>query len=269
MPPQPPVPGFEPKTYTAPPNPFRDYAAKMRAQAAQFGELARSRNDPTFLDQQQKALEAAQAAELEAAKVDAAHAGQRQTVDQAEAARRQDYAFKEFQAKLKLQDEARAQQNQALPPAAREKIRAVRQDAMALNSAIDRFAAVFKEQGGGGINTWLNNPRDPKAQTLITAYNNMITSLRSEAFVNTGVLQPAEMAMLKEQFLSPESFRGAIASPEAMQAKLDELKRYISMKIDAAERSPTSAPAAAPPPPAAAPAPSGGGPSGPWDRYRK
>lgn len=117
---------------------------------------------------------------------------------------------------------------------ATDKLRQFDTSARDVFGAADRFLEVFTAQGGGGINTFLNNPRDPKAQTLLTAYNNMIMSLRGEGFANTGVLQPAEIKMLQDQFLSPETMRGAMASPEAMRAKIDELKRYVQAKREAA-----------------------------------
>jgi hypothetical protein len=127
--------------------------------------------------------------------------------------------------------EPRPDQPEALRPIAggpaTDKLRAFDTSARDVYVAADRFMSEFEAQGGGNVSAYLNNPRDPRAQALLTAYNNMIMSLRGEGFANTGVLQPAEIAMLRNDFLSPQSIRGALASPEAMKAKIEGVKRYI------------------------------------------
>jgi hypothetical protein len=243
--------------FQARPNPYASEAQRYEQMADAYRRIGR-------MDEANAALQRAQAVALKA-----------QEFEAAETARRQEYDFK-ASAERRAQANADRQAQQGLvPPSTREKLRQVDQDVRTLNSAIDRFQQVFEQQGGGGINTWLNNPRDPKAQEMITAYNNMIMAVRSEAFANTGVLQPAEMKMLEEQFLSPQSIRGAMATPEAMRAKLAELKRFVAAKAAAAQQSaanmsatPGSVPAATPPQ-VASPAAQSSPPQGAVEYLRK
>lgn len=101
-------------------------------------------------------------------------------------------------------------------------------------AVIDRYEEVMKKINGGNLDTYLNNPKSPEAQEFVTAFNNMKMALRSEAFANTGVLQPAEMVMLEKELLAPNTWRGLIQNPEAASAKLNELRRFIDAKLDAA-----------------------------------
>jgi hypothetical protein len=107
-------------------------------------------------------------------------------------------------------------------------------DVGALRSSLDNYEKVFKEVGGGSVNAYLNDPTDPKAQRLIGAFDALKTALRGPAFVNTGVLQPAEMTMLEDMLLSPRSLRGIITSPDALKAKLDEFRTFVDNKLTAA-----------------------------------
>ncbi len=104
----------------------------------------------------------------------------------------------------------------------------------AVTSAIDNFNKVLAEAGGGSFNAFINNPRSPEAQKVLGAFNALKTALRSEAFVNTGVLQPAEMTMLDNMLLAPTTVRGLFATPEAYAAMLDQIKQFVAGKMEAA-----------------------------------
>lgn len=106
-----------------------------------------------------------------------------------------------------------------------------------VNRAIDNFNAILKEAGGGTFGAFINNPQDPKAQKVLGAFNALKTALRSEAFVNTGVLQPAEMTMLDNMLLAPTTIRGLMATPEAYAAMLGQIKEFVAGKIEAARAS--------------------------------
>jgi hypothetical protein len=116
-------------------------------------------------------------------------------------------------------------------PQAREAVRKAETEAGRVTGAIDRFQALFTEQGGGSINAYLNNPSSPQAQQLLAAYEGMKATMRGEAFLNTGVLQPAEAKMLDDVLLSPQSLRGMMATPEAMKARLAEFKNMINRGV--------------------------------------
>ena len=105
-------------------------------------------------------------------------------------------------------------------------------DSNVLKSAINNYKSVLEEQGGGSLAAYLNNPRSPEAQKMHGAYNSLIIALRGKGFANTGVLQPAEMDMLEKMLLAPTTIRGMLATPEAMNAKLDEFTRYVNSKLD-------------------------------------
>jgi hypothetical protein len=105
---------------------------------------------------------------------------------------------------------------------------------VAVNSAIDNFNNVLKEAGGGTFSAFINNPQSPEAQKVLGAYNALKTALRSEAFINTGVLQPAEMTMIDNMLLAPTSIRGLFATPEAYAAMLDQIKQFVAGKMTAA-----------------------------------
>lgn len=106
-----------------------------------------------------------------------------------------------------------------------------------VGGAIDRFEQVVKKYGGGSLLAFLNDPTSKEAQEYNTAFTAMKTALRSEAFVNTGVLQPAEMAMLDKELLAPTTIRGLLSNPEAYKAKMDELRRYLDNKIQSSYKS--------------------------------
>jgi soluble lytic murein transglycosylase-like protein len=119
----------------------------------------------------------------------------------------------------------------------REAVRKAEAEVSRITGSIDRFEQLFREQGGGSLDTYLNNPRDPKAQQLLAAYEAMKATLRSESFLNTGVLQPAEAKMLDDMLLSPQSLRGAAATPEAMAARLQEFRSMVQRGLDGQRRS--------------------------------
>lgn len=114
-----------------------------------------------------------------------------------------------------------------ITPQAREAVRKMEVETRRVTDAMDQYERVLAETGGPGFNTLINNPRDPQAQRLLGAYNNLVTALRSEAFLNTGVLQPAEMGMIERMLLAPDSLRGAAASPEAIRARLGEIRTFL------------------------------------------
>ncbi|MCC2649877.1 MAG: hypothetical protein K0R61_62 [Microvirga sp.] len=122
----------------------------------------------------------------------------------------------------------------------------------AVESAVNNFQKVIAEAGGGSWRAFVNDPTSPDAQKVLGAFNAMKTALRSEAFINTGVLQPAEMTMIDDMLLSPQSIRGAMATPEAYGAMLGQVLTYVRNKHDAA-----AAAYGQSAPPSAAPAPAG------------
>jgi hypothetical protein len=108
-------------------------------------------------------------------------------------------------------------------------------DVRAVGSAMDRFQTIVDETKGG--DRWravINDPTSAEAQKLLGAFNALKTALRSEAFVNTGVLQPAEMTMLDNMLLAPTTLRGLFATPDAYAAMLDQIKQFVSGKMEAA-----------------------------------
>lgn len=146
-------------------------------------------------------------------------------------------------------EEAKARPNNTR---ALEKVREAETEAARVTGAIDRFGEVFRQQGGGSVSAYVNNPRDPAAQQLNTAFENLKMVMRSEALMNTGVLQPGEMRMLQDTLLAPTSVRGLMASPQAMQAKLDEIKAFVNRGVEA-QRASVGAAAPAQAAPAQAP----------------
>lgn len=114
-----------------------------------------------------------------------------------------------------------------ITPQAREAVRKMEVETRRVTDAMDQYERALAETGGPGFNTFINNPRSPEAQRLLGAYNNLVTALRSEAFLNTGVLQPAEMGMIERMLLAPDSLRGAAASSEAIRARLGEIRTFL------------------------------------------
>lgn len=118
-----------------------------------------------------------------------------------------------------------------------DEVRKADTDARVIVPAINRYVDLHKEIGGSSWGAYFDNPRDPKAQQLIGAFNAMKTVLRSPAYANTGVLQPAEMEMLKQELVSPQTIRGLYATPQALEARLHEIKFAILSRQDAELRS--------------------------------
>lgn len=123
---------------------------------------------------------------------------------------------------------------QIAEPKKTEAFRKLETEALAVDAAIENFLNVITEAGGGTFNAFINNPQSAEAQKILGAHNAMKTALRSEAFVNTGVLQPMEMTMIDNMLLAPTTIRGALATPEAYRAMLGEIQRFVHQKIDAA-----------------------------------
>jgi hypothetical protein len=115
-----------------------------------------------------------------------------------------------------------------------EKIRMAGVETGKITGAIDTFLGELEQQGGASWRAWANDPTSPEAQRLNAKFDVMKTMLRSEAFANTGVLQPHEAKMLEDMLLSPSTLRGLFASPEAVKARLgvikDALLRYQKLQ---------------------------------------
>lgn len=104
-----------------------------------------------------------------------------------------------------------------------------------VEDAIKGFRSAFSD-AGTGINAFINNPRDPKATKLNAAYSNLMTAMRGEAFLNTGVLQPGEIRIIDKLLLNPQSIRGLLASKEGMGALLDEIEGFVKSGRDRQRR---------------------------------
>ena len=105
-------------------------------------------------------------------------------------------------------------------------------DTEGMYSAVTNFKNVLREATTGGrISAYLNNPRSEEAQKLDGAFQSLKAALRSEAFLNTGVLQPGEDKMIDEMLLNPRSAGGLLASPEAYAAKLEEFEKFMNARL--------------------------------------
>lgn len=93
--------------------------------------------------------------------------------------------------------------------------------------AFEQYRQAIKDTGGAGFNTFVNNPQDPAAQRLLASYALVEMAMRDPSLFNTGVLQPAEMTMIRTKLLAPDSFRGAIATPESIEANMKEFEKYV------------------------------------------
>ena len=93
-----------------------------------------------------------------------------------------------------------------------------------LQDAVDNYMAVLRRHGTG-LSALFNNPTDPKAQEVLGAYERVKMAMRSEGLLNTGVLQPGEAVMLNDMLLDPKTFRVALATPEAVQARLNQFSK--------------------------------------------
>jgi hypothetical protein len=122
-------------------------------------------------------------------------------------------------------------------PQGLDEVRKADTDAKVITSAIDHYTDVFAATGGTNWGAYFDNPQSPQAQQLLGAFDRLKTVLRSPVYYNTGVLQPAEMAMLKEDLVSPKTLRGLFATPQALATRLNEIKIAILTRQDAELRS--------------------------------
>ena len=122
-------------------------------------------------------------------------------------------------------------------PQSLDKVREADTDAKVITSGIDHYIDVSSAVGANSWDAFINNPRSPQAQQLLGAFDRMKTVLRSPVYFNTGVLQPAEMAMMKEDLVSPQTLRGLFATPQALATRLGEIKLAILTRQDAELRS--------------------------------
>jgi hypothetical protein len=111
--------------------------------------------------------------------------------------------------------------------AARE-VRTIEMEAGKVLDAVNNFERLANSASGlTRFRAWLRDPTSPEAAEIQQAYDNMVTSLRSPAFLNTGVLQPGEMVMLERMLRDPSSLRGALTTAEARTAQLNQIKGFI------------------------------------------
>jgi hypothetical protein len=122
-------------------------------------------------------------------------------------------------------------------PQGLDEVRKADTDGKVITSAIDHYTDVFSATGGKNWGAYFDNPQSPEAQQLLGAFDRLKTVLRSPVYYNTGVLQPAEMAMLKEDLVSPKTLRGLFATPQALATRLNEIKLAILTRQDAELRS--------------------------------
>jgi soluble lytic murein transglycosylase-like protein len=122
-------------------------------------------------------------------------------------------------------------------PQALEDVRKVTLDADTTVQSIDNYLKVLGETDGATLGAFLNNPRDPKAQKLLGAFDAMKMAMRGPSAMNTGVLQPAEFTMVKEDLTSPQTVRGLTGTTEAAGARLGQIKLTLLRKADAELRS--------------------------------
>jgi hypothetical protein len=114
-------------------------------------------------------------------------------------------------------------------PQDRERLGKLETESGRVLDAITNFRTISGGAGAGtALNAFIGNTRAPEAVKLTTAYNVLKTALRSEAFLNTGVLQPAENAMIDKMLLDPTSFAGAVASAGSVEALLDQLQGFVT-----------------------------------------
>lgn len=195
---------------------------------ADLGMAIQQRNHAESMGLQRE--NAARAAATEAERLRLAQEANRRTEEQVRLQHDPEQIGRETRARTEAQQEAKSGEVSAK---AREAMRGAEAEAARVNGAIERFRQVFREQGGGSLRTLANDPTNPRAQTLNTAYDNLEMVMRSEALMNTGVLQPAEMKMLQEKLLSPRTARGYLASPDAMDAKLNEIRDFVNRGVAA------------------------------------
>lgn len=123
-----------------------------------------------------------------------------------------------------------------ITPQAAEAARKLEVDAAGLTAAVQGFQNALRLHGSGQTGLSAFNPRSPEGAQLQQAFENLKMALRSEAFANTGVLQPGENRMLDEILRNPRSLTGLLSSVPATEAQLGELMRYVEAKVNAARR---------------------------------
>ena len=122
-------------------------------------------------------------------------------------------------------------------PQALEDVRKVVVDSQLNVGNIDHYIDVLKRTDGATINTFFNNPRDPRAQSLLGAFTALKMTMRGPSAMNTGVLQPHEQVMLKDDLVSPDTVRALGATVPAIEARLHEIKLSLLRKADLENRS--------------------------------
>jgi hypothetical protein len=133
----------------------------------------------------------------------------------------------------------------------------VRQFELESRRVLDTMTAFERLVNAAGMgtrfNTWIQNPLSSDAAAIEQAYNNLQTTLRSPAFLNTGVLTGGELGMLRNLLRDPTTLRGAMMTPEARTAQFDQIREMINTGINRQRASigqpPIAAPSAPPPPP--------------------
>jgi soluble lytic murein transglycosylase-like protein len=121
-------------------------------------------------------------------------------------------------------------------PQDRERWAKIETDSGRVVDAIRGFREALDASGGTGLSAYLNNPQDPAAVRINTAFSNLVTALRGEAFLNTGVLQPGEIALIDRMLLNPQTMRGLFASRDAYNALLNEITAFIDRGLDRQRR---------------------------------
>lgn len=117
-------------------------------------------------------------------------------------------------------------------PAVLRQVREFEMESGRVLEAVNNFERLANSASGlTRFRAWLRDPTSPEAAEIQQAYDNMMTTLRSPAFLNTGVLQPGEMVMLREMLRDPTSWRGALTTPEARTAQLNQIRQMIQSGI--------------------------------------
>lgn len=110
---------------------------------------------------------------------------------------------------------------QQITPDMARRLQSGEEEAFKLQDAVDNYMTSLRRHGTG-LGTLLNNPRSPEAQEVLGAFERVKMVMRSESLLNTGVLQPGEMKMLEDMLLDPRTIRGSLATPDAVEARLNQ-----------------------------------------------
>lgn len=120
-----------------------------------------------------------------------------------------------------------------VPPATRERVRVAEAEGNRVLDAVNNFERIATAaRGTTRFNTWLRNPLSPEASEYQQAYENMVVALRGESFMNTGVLQTSEGAMLADRLRDPSSFRGALMDSESRSRQLAQIRTFVQQHIN-------------------------------------